>query len=50
MTERHNAILANMNDKPLLDESSSYPVDVIFAWAVSAKNTLRKCYGFMLPT
>ena len=30
MTERHNAILANMNDKLLLDKSSNYPIDVIF--------------------
>ena len=30
----------------MLNENSKYPVDVIVAWAVSAKNPLNTCYGY----
>ena len=29
-----------------MDENNKYPVDVIVAWAVSAKNALHTCYGY----
>ena len=45
-TERHNAILGNMIHKLLIDNSNGYSVDIIVAWAVSAKNALHNYYGF----
>ena len=44
ITKRHNAILGNMINKLLLDKSNNYPIDVIVAWAVSAKNALHNCF------
>ena len=46
ITERHNAILGNMINKLLIDNSNNYSVDIIVAWAVSAKNALHNYYGF----
>ena len=46
ITERHNAILGNMINKLMMDESKNYPIEVIVAWAVSAKNALHNAYGF----
>ena len=46
ITKRYNAILGNMTNKLLLDKSNNYPIDVIVAWAVSAKNALHNCYDF----
>ena len=34
----HNAVLEKMVNKLMLDENNKYPIDVIVAWAVSAKN------------
>ena len=31
--------------KFLLDDSNKYPIEIIVAWAVSAKNALHNCYG-----
>ena len=44
--ERHYAILGNMISKLLLDESNKYPIEIIVAWAVSAKNVLHNCHGY----
>ena len=46
ITERHSAIFGNMINKMLLDKSNKYPIDVIVAWAVSAKNALHNYYGY----
>ena len=46
ITERHNAILRNTINKLLIDNSNNYSVDIIVAWAVSAKNALHNYYGF----
>ena len=46
IVERHNALLGKMINKLLIDNYSQYPIDVIFSWAASAKNTLHTCYGF----
>ena len=46
ITERHNATLGNMINKLLIDNSNNYSVDIIVAWAVSAKNALHNYYGF----
>ena len=46
ITERHNVILGYMISKLLLDESNKYPIEIIVAWAVSAKNVLHNCYGY----
>ena len=35
-----------MISKLLLDESNKYPIEIIVAWAVSAKNALHNCYGY----
>ena len=29
-----------------LAKSNKYPIEIIVAWAVSAKNALRSCYGY----
>ena len=39
--EQHNVVLVN---KLMLDEKNKYPINVIVAWAVSAKNVLHTCY------
>ena len=44
--ERHNATLANMVLKLLADDSNNYPIEIILAGAVSAKNALHKNYGY----
>ena len=46
ITGRHNTILGNMINKLLIDNSNNYSVDIIVAWAVSAKNALHNYYGF----
>ena len=46
IVERHNAVLEKMINKLLLDGNNKYPIDVIVAWAVSAKNALHSCYGY----
>ena len=46
IVERHNAVLGKMVNKLLLDENNKYPIDVIVAWAVSAKNASHTCYGY----
>ena len=46
ITERHNAILDKMINKMLLHKSNKYPIDVMVAWAVSAKNALHNYYGY----
>ena len=38
---RHNTILRNTINKLLIDENYNYSVDIIVAWAVSAKNALH---------
>ena len=37
MVERHNAILAKTIEKLILEHTNTYQIDVIIAWAVSAK-------------
>ena len=44
IAERHNAVLGKMVHKLMLDEKI-FPIDVIVAWSVSAKNALNTCYG-----
>ena len=46
IVERHNALLVKMIKKLKLDNSNTYPIDVILSWAISAKNALQSCYGF----
>ena len=46
MVERHNAILAKTIEKLSLEHKNKYPIDVIIAWAVNAKNSLHNCYGY----
>ena len=46
MVERHNAILAKTIEKLSLEHKNNYPIDVIIAWAVNAKNSLHNCYGY----
>ena len=45
IVERHNAVLGKMVHKLMLDEKR-FPIDVIVAWSVSAKNALNTCYGY----
>ena len=45
IVERHNAVLRKMVHKLMLDEKR-FPIDVIVAWSVSAKNALNTCYGY----
>ena len=40
IVERHNSVLGKIVNKLILDENNKYPIDVIVAWAVSAKNAL----------
>ena len=35
-----------MISKLLLDESNKYLIEIIVAWAASAKNALDNCYGY----
>lgn len=44
ITERHNAIIASMVDKVLLEVKCS--LKVALAWSVAAKNALQNVYGF----
>ena len=44
ITERHNGIIGNMVDKILHDQNCS--VELAFAWAVSAKNSLSNVFGY----
>ena len=37
ITEKHKMILRNMKGKVLLDKSDKHPIEIIVAWAVSAK-------------
>ena len=46
MVEWHNATLAKTIDKLILEHNSRYPIDIIIAWAVNAKNSLHNCYGY----
>ena len=46
VTERDNGILGNMISKLLIYKSNIYSVDIIIAWAISAKNELHDYYGF----
>ena len=41
MVEQHNAILAKTIEKLILEHNNKYPIDVIIAWAVNAKNSLH---------
>ena len=41
VVEQHNAILAKTTEKLILEHNNKYPIDVIIAWAVNAKNSLR---------
>lgn len=36
----HNAVLRKMVNKSMLDENNKYPIDLIVAWAVSAKTLI----------
>ena len=44
ITERHNAIIANMMKKILFDRKCS--VELALLWAVSAKNSLSNVFGY----
>ena len=46
IVERHNAILAKTIEKLMLEHKNKFPIDVIIAWAVNAKNSLHNCYGY----
>ena len=46
MVEHHNATLAKTIEKLILEHNTRYPIDVIIAWAVNAKNSLHNCYGY----
>ena len=46
MVEQHNAILAKTIEKLSLEHKNKYPIDVIIAWSVNAKNSLHNCYGY----
>ena len=41
MVGRHNAILARTFEKQILDQNNKYPIDVIAARAVNAKNSVH---------
>ena len=42
MGERHNAVLRKMINKLIWDKNTKFPIDVIFAWAVSINNSLYR--------
>ena len=46
IAEQHNAVLGRMVYKLMLSKNRKYPVEVILAWAVSAKNALHTCCGY----
>ena len=43
ITERHNAIIGNIVDRILEDVNCS--IEVVLAWALSAKNSLKNVFG-----
>ena len=45
IVECHNAVLGKMVNKLMLNKNNKYPVEIIVACAVSAKNAWHNCFG-----
>ena len=46
MIKKQNAILARGTEKLVLDQSNKYPINVIIALTLNAKNSLHSCYSY----